>query len=158
MKKYRQKNPTTYRKHPPAWRIVSGMHTIIQQVRAELLRNSDEAVRQSGLRFFKEEVQLYGVKSAQVERMARTFFKTLKAEGKQVIFSCCEELWRSGYLEESFIACHWAYALRSEYKPEDFPVFESWIGLYISNWASCDTFCNHTVGAFVERYPSFIET
>ena len=25
------------------------------------------------------------------------------------------------------------------------------------NWASCDTFCNHTVGTFLEMYPLYIE-
>jgi len=27
---------------------------------------------------------------------------------------------------------------------------------YVSNWASCDTFCNHTIGVFVEMYPDYI--
>lgn len=30
------------------------------------------------------------------------------------------------------------------------------MGQYVSNWASCDTLCNHTVGGFLEDYPQFI--
>ena len=97
------------------------------------------------------------MKAPEVEKIARAFFKTVQHEGKKAVFACCEELFRSGYLEESFIACHWAYALRREYETEDFPVFETWVRSYVSNWASCDTFCNHTVGAFVEMYPAYIE-
>ena len=133
------------------------MHTVLEGIREELRSKSDEGVRKSGQRFFKEEVRLHGVKAPEVEKIARAFFKTVQNEGKKAIFTYCEKLFRSGYLEESFIACHWAYALRREYEPEDFPVFETWIGSYISNWASCDTFCNHTVGAFVEMYPAHIE-
>jgi 3-methyladenine DNA glycosylase AlkD len=36
-------------------------------------------------------------------------------------------------------------------------VFERWVQHYVSNWASCDTLCNHTIGALVERYPVFLE-
>lgn len=25
----------------------------------------------------------------------------------------------------------------------------------MSNWAACDTLCNHTVGAFIEQFPSY---
>jgi 3-methyladenine DNA glycosylase AlkD len=39
----------------------------------------------------------------------------------------------------------------------DFRTFENWINSYVNNWASCDTFCNHTVGAFVEKYPQYID-
>ncbi|NMC09119.1 DNA alkylation repair protein, partial [Candidatus Microgenomates bacterium] len=39
---------------------------------------------------------------------------------------------------------------------KDFALFEKWINEYINNWASCDTFCNHTVGKFVEMYPEYI--
>ena len=34
---------------------------------------------------------------------------------------------------------------------------ERWIKNYINNWAKCDTFCNHTVGAFVELYPEYLK-
>ena len=35
-------------------------------------------------------------------------------------------------------------------------IFEKWINNYVTNWASCDTFCNHTVGTLVEMYPENI--
>jgi len=31
-----------------------------------------------------------------------------------------------------------------------------WIDKYIDNWAECDTFCNHTVGSFIEKFPSYV--
>ena len=58
-------------------------------------------------------------------------------------------------LEESFIVSTWAYALSGRYEEKDLAVFRRWIDTYITNWASCDGFCNHTMGAFIERYPRY---
>jgi 3-methyladenine DNA glycosylase AlkD len=68
----------------------------------------------------------------------------------------CEELWKSGYIEESFIACHWSYAIHKKYERNDLKLFEKWISHHVTNWASCDTFCNHTVGEFIEMFPEDI--
>jgi 3-methyladenine DNA glycosylase AlkD len=76
---------------------------------------------------------------------------------KQEIFALCEELYRSGYIEESFIVSNWAHALSGQYKREDLAVFRRWIETYITNWASCDGFCNHTMGDFMEQYPEYID-
>ncbi len=46
--------------------------------------------------------------------------------------------------------------MRKEYVPEDFSVFERWVNKYVTNWASCDTLCNHTIGTFIEMYPTFL--
>ena len=71
-------------------------------------------------------------------------------------FALCDELWQSGYIEESFIACNWSYAVREQYEAKDFKVFEHWIKTYIDNWVSCDTLCNHTVGTLMEMYPKLV--
>ena len=59
-------------------------------------------------------------------------------------------------MEESFVACNWSYALRKSFEPKDFKIFKNWIEKYINNWASCDTFCNHTMGEFIEMYPDYL--
>ena len=46
--------------------------------------------------------------------------------------------------------------MRKQFVPADFALFERWIDTYVNNWASCDTFCNHTVGEFLEMYPEFL--
>ncbi|PKL38849.1 MAG: DNA alkylation repair protein [Spirochaetae bacterium HGW-Spirochaetae-1] len=133
------------------------MSTILTEIRRELKQNSDEAVKASGRKFFKEQIKPYGVKTAVVKIIAKKYFKAIKDTGKANIFDLCEKLWQSGYMEESFIASEWSYYLRKDYEPEDFTVFQKWVDTHISNWASCDTFCNHTMGAFVEMYPQFLE-
>lgn len=132
------------------------MEDIIGQIRNELKEHADEKTRESGKRFFKEEVKTYGVKTNQVSNLAKQHLKEVKHLGKAEIFSLCELLWQSGFLEESFIACEWSYSLHKNYEPADFEIFESWLIKYVNNWASCDTLCNHTIGAFIERYPEYL--
>lgn len=134
------------------------MDGIIEEIRSELKENIDEHTRQSGQRFFKESVNIYGVKTAVVGRIGREYYKSIKNRTKAEIFDLCEELWRSGYMEESFIACNWSYFIYKKYEPADFAVFEKWVNNYVSNWASCDTLCNHTIGAFIEMYPEYISS
>ena len=88
--------------------------------------------------------------------IAKKYWKEIKHQEKQEIFALCEELYHSGYLEESFVVSNWAHALSGRYDKEDLAVFRRWIDTFITNWASCDGFCNHTVGDFIEQYPECI--
>lgn len=130
---------------------------VLAAVRADLACNIDIKTRESAQRFFKEDVKFHGVKSAVVRQIASAHFKSIKDLDKPEIFSLCEDLLRSDYNEEAFIAFEWAYGLKRRYEPADFHVFESWIRDYVNNWAKCDTLCNHAVGSFVEQYPQYIE-
>ena len=132
------------------------MNGILEKVREELQREADEKIRESGLRFFKEAVLLYGVKSAAVGTIGKRYLGELKGTGKEEVLRLCEGLWQSGYMEESFIACQWAYSRHKEFVPEDFALMERWVHIYLSNWASCDTLCNHTIGAFIQSYPEHL--
>ena len=129
---------------------------IIANLRQDLIHNADEKTKLSGERYFKEDVILYGVKSADVSKIEREHYKAIADKSKKHIFSLCEELWQSGVMEESFFASNWAYNVHKDFKPADFEVLERWVNNYVSNWASCDTFCNHTVGTFIEMYPEFL--
>ena len=130
---------------------------IIQHIRENLILSADSKTRESGPNFFKEPVKLYGVKVPVVTKIGKEIFKQVNFLDKANIWEICEELWKSGYMEESFIACHWSNYFHKQYTPDDFAIFEKWLRLYVDNWASCDTLCNHTVGTFVEMYPEFLE-
>jgi 3-methyladenine DNA glycosylase AlkD len=129
---------------------------VIAAIRKELAHLVDEKTAGQYKHFFKEEVKFYGVKTGLVEKMAGIYFEEVKPLGKNPVFRLCEELFKSGYSEESFIAADWAYRFHNEYEPEDFFTFEHWVKTYVSNWATCDTLCNHTIGAIVEQYPQYL--
>ncbi|MDQ1253373.1 MAG: hypothetical protein QG646_2540 [Euryarchaeota archaeon] len=130
---------------------------IIERIREDLALNADEKTKSSSTRFFKEKITCYGVKSAFVGKIAKEHFNEIRNKDKKEIFALCEELFRSDYCEESFIASAWAYMLRNNYSEDDFFIFERWIEIYVNNWAKCDTLCNHTVGTFIETFPAYVE-
>jgi 3-methyladenine DNA glycosylase AlkD len=129
------------------------MDAIIQIIRTELSDNADETTRVNSRRFFKEAVRIYGVKSATVRIIAGKYWKEVAGLDKARIFALCEELLRSDVCEDAFIVADWVPRLANRFEPGDLEVFEGWIERYINNWATCDTFCNHTVGDFIEIYP-----
>lgn len=132
------------------------MEGIINDIRQSLKKSADEKTREASQRFFKEKIKTHGVKAAGVQKISKEFFKHIAKNPKPEIIGFCENLWQSGYLEESLIACNWSYFIRKQYKVDDFEIFEKWISTYVNNWASCDTLCNHTIGTFIEMYPEYI--
>jgi 3-methyladenine DNA glycosylase AlkD len=131
------------------------MDPVIAKIRKELHDNTDPSVRKTSQRFFKEEISCYGIKTATVTAIAKRYWKEVKSKNKQEIFALCEELYRSGYMEEAFIVSSWVPNLADRYEPSDITVFRHWIDTYITNWAACDGFCNHAVGDFIQKYPEF---
>ena len=128
------------------------------QIQLRLQAMADLDLAEKGQRFFKEPVRMYGTKTADIRKMGKRIFGELDNCSKQTIFDLCEMLWQSGYMEESFIACFFAESLSDQYQPEDLFIFEQWIDRYVTNWASCDTLCNHSVGMLLEAYPDLIES
>jgi len=130
--------------------------SLLADIRTELLSHSDEKTRDGSRRFFREPITCHGVPTPVVRRIAGTYFRQLRSAGKEEVFALCEELFRSDYCEEAFIAADWAYRLRARYEPGDISIFRAWIERYVNNWAKCDTLCNHAVGAFIEQFPGCI--
>lgn len=133
------------------------MNEVIEKIKLRLRESADEKTRESSKRFFREEVIVYGVKTAITSTIAKEVFSDVRDFTKAEVFQLCEELWKSGYLEESFIACNLAYRVKKQYGPADFAMFERWVDKYVKNWASCDTLCNHSVNAIIEKYPGYLQ-
>ena len=131
---------------------------LIGELRLALQNSSDIAIRESSGRFFKEgeEPLVYGIKTAEVNKIAMEFYKQIKTYSRQDILAICEELWKSQYLEEAIISCKLTETLKKQYEPSDFKVFERWVNKYVDNWATCDTLCNHTIGTFIMMYPEYL--
>ena len=129
---------------------------VIAAVRRELKENIDEKTRDTQQHFFKEKVAGYGVKTNVVTKIAYKYFQEVKILPKNKAFDLCEELLKSDYNEEAWIAFEWSQHFSRQFTPDDFPRFERWIRDYVNNWAKCDTLCNHTIGDFITMYPQFM--
>lgn len=132
------------------------MSSLLISLRQELKTGADPVAKESSKRFFKEAIQVYGWKSAEIGKLTKRYWQEIKSLPKSEVFKFCDQLWESGMMEESFIACDWAYRLHAQFEPADFRIFEKWVKNDVTNWASCDTLCNHTIGTFIEMYPQFL--
>ena len=132
------------------------MHPILAQIRSELQKLADPEIATTSQRFFKEPITVYGLKAVSIRQLAKSSYKNIKGLPKAEIFAICDQLWQSGYHEQAIIACLWAYELRKSYTIDDFRIFGEWIENYVSNWAQCDTLCNHPVGDLVILFPELI--
>lgn len=132
------------------------MLKIVTNIRKDLKKNSEKKTKESSKRFFKEEVVLYGVKSAIVSKIAKKYFQEIKELNKKELFLICEELLKSNYCEEAYIVSNWLPKRIDLLEKKDIKIFKKWIDLYINNWAKCDGFCNHTIGDLLEKFPEIL--
>ena len=132
------------------------MEDIILKIRTQLKYNIDSEYKKGSYKYFKEEIKLYGVRTPVVRSVSKIYFSKIKDLNKKKIFSLCEELLISGYIEESIIAFDWTYRIKDQYKKQDFKIFELWLEKYISDWGRCDDLCTHALGCFLFKFPEFL--
>ena len=59
-------------------------------------------------------------------------------------------------MEEALVVSVWLPNIVDQFEPADLATFRAWIERYVDNWVKCDSFCNHTVGEFIEKFPQCI--
>jgi 3-methyladenine DNA glycosylase AlkD len=132
-------------------------HTITSRLQQELRLSVTSETQTSTKKFFKdnEKVSLIGLKFSVVNQIGKKYLNEIKQAklSKEEVYTLCDELWQSGYLEEIAVACIWSHGQAKNYQPEDFEVFVGWVENYVTNWGACDTLCNHTVGDLIAMYP-----
>jgi 3-methyladenine DNA glycosylase AlkD len=129
------------------------MDSILAQIRLDLTQNVDQKTQNSFQRFFKGPVKAYGVKTGTVGKIAKKHWLKVQSLDKQNIFDLCQNLLQSDYTEEAFIVSTWLPNYTAHMQETDFEVFGGWIEKFINNWAKCDSFCNHTMGNLIQKYP-----
>lgn len=135
------------------------MKELLSKVRQRLLDQSDEKKILSSDRYFKEgeRAKVYGVPAGVVGKIGKEVFREIKNQPKQEMYALCDELWRSLYFEEAYLACVLTKSLHKQYEQKDLAIFENWLGSYVNNWAGCDTLCTTTIGPFLMKFPEQTE-
>jgi 3-methyladenine DNA glycosylase AlkD len=130
------------------------MTKIIEDIRQQL--SAKQNTKTSAQNFFKEEIKVYGWKTKDVQDLAKKTYDKIKEKSKKEIFQLSEDLLSTGYIEEAFIAFVWCHKLKKRYEEKDMILFEKWIGKYIHNWATCDTFSVKCTGEIILLYPQLL--
>lgn len=129
---------------------------IATYIQKEMVRLGDEKTRKSSQRFFKEAVKVHGVSSKMSKEIWNKVKEMIKPLSKAEVFANCEELYKSRFCEEGWMAASLAYEKRKEFVESDMDIFEKWVSEYVDDWAKCDTLCNHTIADVVDKYPKLI--
>lgn len=130
---------------------------VLSRIRSELRAKADSRHKEGAERYFKEKALYYGVKNPIVNKMASCYWNEVKPLGKERVFDLCEELLSSDFSEEVFIVCNWVPRLKKQFSKEDLPRFKRWIDDHLNTWAKVDTFCNHTMGDYIDRFPGAVQ-
>ena len=133
------------------------MKRIITDIIRELKASVDERYKSAQQWFFKEGIELYGVRVGVVRKIGRDFFREIELKDKKHVFELCEELLEIERQETKIIAWQWARKMNGEFVSGDFRVFERWLKKYVSNWASCDGLCTGPLGDLLVMYPELIK-
>lgn len=129
----------------------------LNTIRKDLEKQADPEYKQGAENYFKEPVQLIGVRSAPLNKLIAAHWKRIKTWEKQAILALCAELLGSGVFEQGSIACKFAARMGDRLEQRDFDTLERWVTTHISNWAHCDDLCTHAVGDMVEKYPDLVD-
>ena len=129
----------------------------IKSIHSELNRNAEFAYKKSQQQFFKEGIELYGVRIPVVRKIAAAQWREVRKLDKKNIFALCEELLKTNMQEDSVIAYGFAHRMRKKLELKDFAVFERWVKSYVNNWAKCDDVCTGALGELIAMYPQLIQ-
>jgi 3-methyladenine DNA glycosylase AlkD len=130
---------------------------LVEEIRAELARRIDPEYREGSRRFFKETIDPWGVRSADlkdVEVLAYRLLKPLTLSERYAVF---EEMWRGGKFEEGVMVSHLARKFKREFGIKEFKIFERWVDQYVSNWAHCDGVSSWLLSACIDNDPALRE-
>lgn len=131
----------------------------LSKLRSILKKNSNELFQKSGKRFYKadEHFLSYGIKTHQLNVFAREFKNEIKDLKKADILKICESLWKSGYQEETRVACYIIETLGKNWDKNIFVTYEKWVKNYVLNWAMCDQFVVKTIGGLLIKNKTLVE-
>ncbi len=142
------------------------MNSPLKSIQSDLKRHAESAYKKSQQQFFKEGIELYGVRIGTVRKIAAKYYKLVVKKAPKSdasprlgvqVFELCEELLKTNMQEDSVIAYDWAYRLRKQLEEKDFAVFEHWVKHYVNNWAKCDDLCTGALGELIAMYPQLVQ-
>jgi len=125
----------------------------IASIDARLCALGSEAGIASARRFFKEEVDPYGVTAPRIRALARELYGEVKTWPLAERNRLCTGLWRSKKLESGGLAAVLYARFAKQCGRCEFNLFETWIDKYVSNWAHTDTVCTLLTEAAIRNEP-----
>lgn len=132
-----------------------------RSVRQSLASKADP-VRALGVeRYFKayETVRSYGVAAPDIHALAAEIYGRIRAHWTvDDAIELCDILFTDPEIEAKAVAGLVLARFKKTYRPALFAKVKGWLAAdRLDNWASVDSFCTDAMGAFLERYPAYVE-
>jgi 3-methyladenine DNA glycosylase AlkD len=119
--------------------------------RLRALHDADFAVGQR--RFFKREIDTYGVRTKDLQALAREVTRFVKPWPLAQRNRACTSIWKLGKLEAGILVCHVYRRFARQCGACEFKLFESWLDRFVNNWASTDALSSWLLAASIANEP-----
>jgi 3-methyladenine DNA glycosylase AlkD len=132
---------------------------IAQAARQALAAKADPVRARGAERYFKDTVKCYGIAAADVHALAAELYARVKPDWTfEDAVELCDILVRDAELEAKAVGTLILGRFKKEFAPVFFAKVKAWLAAdRLDNWASVDTLCPEAMGAFLERYPAYVE-
>lgn len=109
-------------------------------------------------RYFKESVKCYGVAAPEIHALADDIYHRVRGDWTvEEAISLCDILFADPQLEAKGVAALVLGRFKKTLPPGFFAKAKGWLASdLLSNWASVDTLCPESMGAFLVRYPPYV--
>jgi len=130
-----------------------------RSVRRSLAAKADPVKARGAERYFKETVKCYGVAAADIHALAVELYGVVKEDWTVAeAIALCDILFVDPELEAKAVAALILARFKKSYPPALFAKVKGWLAAdRLASWASVDVLCPDVMGAFLERYPAFVE-
>lgn len=105
-------------------------------------------------RFFRHEVDTYGVRTADLKRLEKDVYREIKRWELQDRNRLMERLWKTGKLESGVLVCHLCRRFEKTFGEAEFAMFERWLDRYVRNWAHCDGVASWLIAGAIRNVPA----
>jgi 3-methyladenine DNA glycosylase AlkD len=128
-------------------------------VRVALAAKADPVRARGAERYFKETVKCYGVAAPEIHDLTRELYSRIKTVWTATdAVELCDILFADPELEAKAVGALILGRFKDTFPPGLFAKIRSWLAAdRLSSWASVDVLCPVSMGAFLERYPAYIE-
>ena len=132
---------------------------IARKARAALRAKADPVRARGAERYFKHTVRCYGVAAPEVHALVSELHGFVKADWTvDDAIALCDLLFADPELEAKSVGALILVRFEKSYTPAFFVKVKSWLAAdKLANWASVDVLCPPAMGAFLERYPAYVE-
>jgi 3-methyladenine DNA glycosylase AlkD len=128
--------------------------TVLDTLRREIARNDKPQNRINYQQFFKEKLEHpTGLNAATLRKISADCFKSVRGLPGPDMLALCDKLLASRERYMRFFAFEWALKVKSQYRPQDFKLFESWLKRYVDSWGACDSLCCGPMGYLILQFP-----